>query len=151
MDRGAWWATVHGVTKSRTRPSDWTHAHTQKKRNIHSFPYTKERRHHCELRLKQKHWLLSFQTEGLKYSCHPDGNAAVEADYHTFCWRPSGHLICKQALCNNSLPPWSGLETPFPSHLAPWYSNPTTKESKSLYYHHESSSPCFKAPVAKRW
>ena len=22
MDRGAWWATVHGVTKSRTRPSD---------------------------------------------------------------------------------------------------------------------------------
>ena len=22
IDRGAWWATVHGVTKSRTRPSD---------------------------------------------------------------------------------------------------------------------------------
>ena len=22
MDRGAWWATVHGVTKSRTRLSD---------------------------------------------------------------------------------------------------------------------------------
>ena len=27
MDRGAWWATVHGVTKSRTRLS--THRHTQ--------------------------------------------------------------------------------------------------------------------------
>ena len=25
MDRGAWWATVHGVTKSRTQPS--MHAH----------------------------------------------------------------------------------------------------------------------------
>ena len=24
MDRRAWWATVHGVTKSRTRLSDWT-------------------------------------------------------------------------------------------------------------------------------
>ena len=24
MDRGAWWATVHGVTKSRTRLSDFT-------------------------------------------------------------------------------------------------------------------------------
>ena len=24
MDRGAWWATVHGVIKSRTRLSDWT-------------------------------------------------------------------------------------------------------------------------------
>ena len=26
-DRGAWWATVHGVTKSQTRLSDW-HIHT---------------------------------------------------------------------------------------------------------------------------
>ena len=24
MDGGAWWAAVHGVTKSRTRPSDFT-------------------------------------------------------------------------------------------------------------------------------
>ena len=24
MDRGAWWATVHGITKSRTRLSDFT-------------------------------------------------------------------------------------------------------------------------------
>ena len=24
MDRGGWWATVHGVTKSRTRLSDFT-------------------------------------------------------------------------------------------------------------------------------
>ena len=24
MDRGTWWATVHGVTKSRTRLSDFT-------------------------------------------------------------------------------------------------------------------------------
>ena len=24
MDRGTWWAIVHGVTKSRTRLSDWT-------------------------------------------------------------------------------------------------------------------------------
>ena len=28
MDRGAWWATVHGVTKSQTPLSDWTHTHT---------------------------------------------------------------------------------------------------------------------------
>ena len=24
MDRGAWWAAVHGLAKSRTRPSDFT-------------------------------------------------------------------------------------------------------------------------------
>ena len=30
IDRGAWWATVHGVTKSQTWLNDWvcTHAHT---------------------------------------------------------------------------------------------------------------------------
>ena len=28
MDRGAWWATVHGVTKSWTRPPD-EHTYTQ--------------------------------------------------------------------------------------------------------------------------
>ena len=28
MDRGAWWATVHGVTKSRTRLSDFTFTFT---------------------------------------------------------------------------------------------------------------------------
>ena len=29
MDRGAWWATVHGVAKSQTRLSDFTHSLTQ--------------------------------------------------------------------------------------------------------------------------
>ena len=29
MDRGAWWAPVHGVAKSRTRLSDWTGHNTQ--------------------------------------------------------------------------------------------------------------------------
>ena len=28
MDRGDWWATVHGVTKSRTRLSDFTFTFT---------------------------------------------------------------------------------------------------------------------------
>ena len=28
MDRGAWWATVHGVTKSQTRLSDLTFTFT---------------------------------------------------------------------------------------------------------------------------
>ena len=28
MDRGGWWATVHGVTKSWTQPSDFTFTFT---------------------------------------------------------------------------------------------------------------------------
>ena len=27
MDRGAWWATVHGVTNSQTQLRDWAHTH----------------------------------------------------------------------------------------------------------------------------
>ena len=29
MDRGAWWATVHGVSKSWTRLSDYTHMESE--------------------------------------------------------------------------------------------------------------------------
>ena len=29
MDRGAWWATAHGVTKSQTRLSDLAHAYLE--------------------------------------------------------------------------------------------------------------------------
>ena len=28
MERGAWWATVHGVTKSQTHLSDWILLHS---------------------------------------------------------------------------------------------------------------------------
>ena len=31
MDRGAWWAAVHGVAKSRTRLSDFTFMHWRRK------------------------------------------------------------------------------------------------------------------------
>ena len=29
MDRGSWQATVHGVTKSQTQPSEWAHTNTR--------------------------------------------------------------------------------------------------------------------------
>ena len=34
MDGGAWWATVHGVAKSQTRLSDFTHSLRKKKQRI---------------------------------------------------------------------------------------------------------------------
>ena len=52
MDGGAWWAAVHGVAKSQTRPSDFTftfHFHAlEKKMATHSsvlawkVPWTEE-------------------------------------------------------------------------------------------------------------
>ena len=39
MDRGAWWAAVHGVTESRTQLSDFTftfHFHALKEMATHS-------------------------------------------------------------------------------------------------------------------
>ena len=38
MDRGAWWATVHGVTKSQTQLS--ARAHISKLYNIHKYKST---------------------------------------------------------------------------------------------------------------
>ena len=35
MDRGAWWATVQGVTKNGTRLSDWALTHTHTSTEIH--------------------------------------------------------------------------------------------------------------------
>ena len=35
MDRGAWWATVHGVAKSQTQLSVHTHTHT----HTHTHPF----------------------------------------------------------------------------------------------------------------
>ena len=50
MDRGAWWAAVHGVTKSRTRLSDFTYLLTyllkiflQQKQTNKREPLTKEK------------------------------------------------------------------------------------------------------------
>ena len=44
MDRGAWWATVHGVAKSRTRLSDFTFAFARKLNGIFGTIFgTKER------------------------------------------------------------------------------------------------------------
>ena len=37
MDRGTWWATVHGVAKSQTRLSDYTHTHTHTHRYEWSY------------------------------------------------------------------------------------------------------------------
>ena len=37
MEGGAWWATVHGVAKSRTQLSDFTHSLTQTGQNLQTF------------------------------------------------------------------------------------------------------------------
>ena len=38
MDGGAWWAAVHGVAKSRTRLSDFTHSLTQQQQQRSTEP-----------------------------------------------------------------------------------------------------------------
>ena len=43
MDRGAWWATVHGVAKSRTQLSDFTSLHfTLVTRKVKNLPAMQE-------------------------------------------------------------------------------------------------------------
>ena len=39
MDRGAWWAIVHGVAKSQTRVSDWAYMQKRKSRKTDAIRY----------------------------------------------------------------------------------------------------------------
>ena len=39
MDRGAWWAKVHGVTKSRTRLSEQAYTMKHRVKSPFSMPY----------------------------------------------------------------------------------------------------------------
>ena len=53
MDGGAWWATVHGVAKSRTRLSDHTFTHTHLHTSTKSLPVFL-----CLLFCSRKYFLL---------------------------------------------------------------------------------------------
>ena len=56
MDEGAWWATVHGVSKSRTRLSDFTFTlivitNSRGRQNKPSQPHFKVRLSHGEINI----------------------------------------------------------------------------------------------------
>ena len=66
MDRGTWWATVHGVTKSLTRLKQLsehththTHTHTQGKRGSQSRKY---KEHHYLTLIKFRERFSSFRS-----------------------------------------------------------------------------------------
>ena len=54
MDRGAWWATVHGVAKNQTRLSDFTYSLTK----VASKYSETERDTHTETDSKRRAQLL---------------------------------------------------------------------------------------------
>ena len=59
MDGGAWWATVHGVAKSRTRLSDFTFT-------FHFHALEKEMATHSSLnRLKMESCFIDFFHESI--------------------------------------------------------------------------------------
>ena len=59
MDRGAWWATIHGVTKSQTQLSNWAYSGEPKKTSLTQG---------CLASISSKQWCQSFQCEQLS-SC----------------------------------------------------------------------------------
>ena len=65
MGRGAWWATVHGVTKSRTRLSDFTftfHFHALEK----------------EMATQSSVLAWRIQGRGSLVGCHPWGRTELD-------------------------------------------------------------------------
>ena len=62
MDRGAWWATGHGIAKSWTQMSACMHTHTHT--HTHTRPLTWKLRGHCKVINWPNSILLYFRKEG---------------------------------------------------------------------------------------
>ena len=84
MDREAWRATIHGVTKSRTRPSDWTELNWE-----HSGPTGS---------VDLKIILEPYSNESTKF--HRPLVSVVNQDYYSginitsYVYRSSENLVC---------------------------------------------------------
>ena len=74
-DKGAWWATVHGVAKSGTRLSDCTHActHTHARAHTHTHTHT----HTClwDLNFLTRDWTYAWQWKCWVLTTEPPGNS----------------------------------------------------------------------------
>ena len=64
MNRGAWWATVHGVTKSQTCLSDYAHTCTHTHTHTHSTGSRQQADHFPKEALGSPEWALisTFQS-----------------------------------------------------------------------------------------
>ena len=47
VDRGAWWATIHGVTKSQTPLRNWARVRARAHTHTHTHTHTEQPDHHC--------------------------------------------------------------------------------------------------------
>ena len=84
MDRGAWWATVHGVTRSRTRLSNWARTRLRMQRARPQYTF-----HDCELFLwhfpprekgnRKRYRKQMFQD--MNYSCSHVARLKVDFSY----------------------------------------------------------------------
>ena len=91
-DRGAWWATVHGVVKSSTQLS--THTHTRGRNSLDTLHVFKEDPYWCPFLLLSSFFLkyiylaalgLSCDTQDLQFSLWHVGSSSLTRDW---TWAP---------------------------------------------------------------
>ena len=81
MDRGAWWATVHGVSKSQTRVSDFTFT-------FHFHALEKDMATHSSILAWRIPWTEEpggLPSMGLHRVGHDRGNLAAAAREQIIC------------------------------------------------------------------
>ena len=93
MDRGAWWATVHGVAKSRTRLSTHPHMHEPDRAGSESPAAPSQL---CGLGLDHQLFSMRPLNSGLSWSpnsptptnpiCQPVTTADLVATWELLCW-----------------------------------------------------------------
>ena len=116
MDRGAWWVTVHGVAKSWTRLSNWTHTYT----HTHTHTHT----HTAETSVGPESWvwfyallLSSLRTERGSTYWRKDlglglGDLFLVPDLppNSLVWRWTSHFLPLTTLSHLYNESWSSSE-----------------------------------------
>ena len=87
MDRGAWYATVHGVAKSRTRLSDWSDLMSDFPLNIQSIDTLPSSSYPGLVAQMVKHLTATWETR-VRFLCGEDSLEKEMATHsNTFAWR----------------------------------------------------------------
>ena len=92
MDRGAWWAAVHGAAKSQTWLSNWVHERACARTHTHTHTHT----HTLEKKVCSPHWTLIF---GTSEAASPAEATHFRSHETTF----SSCFLCVKSSWNNTL------------------------------------------------
>ena len=144
MDGGAWWATVHEITKSRTRLSDFTLSrHKSNKSTTFLINSISTNFILIELNgelLNRKSWNIDWFTSWLHAFCH---GLLSKRSISKMCHFPSSNVLIETRVSRTLSSPAQGLAVPISmTRLLQLHRVPAATLWLSLSLHH-APSECY--------